>query len=391
MLFFFLLVSFRLVLTDGSFYKIGAEQFMKLGARALKTGLAVAVTLVITQLIHLDSGVIAAISAISSTQASVAKSYTNLKNRLLANTIGGALAAVIAASVGSNILVIGLSSIVLIAILNYLNLGDVITLATMTLVIIMMSTEGNLFLNATMRVTETFIGVIVAFLVNTFIYPPRYGERLFLTIDYATSEFLIWMRAGLRKNTEYSVMNKDLKWARSQLSKMDYFFQLLSESKSPWRKENYDEVKQRVIYRRMIACTRAAYKILIVMHDYENIFYHFPQEMRVVIRERLETLMSGHEQIMLKFRGRVPAGQVNFFEASKDEREILMNQFFEHARAQNEKTPSHNMKGYGSIHLMSAILAYEDELVRFNKLVTSYRKSNPVKSVLSIHDISANR
>lgn len=364
---------------------------MKLGARSFKTGLAVALSIVLAQFISPDIGVIAGISAVSSTQPSVAKSYTYLKNRLMANAIGGALAAVVASTIGTNVVFIGLASVLLIAILNYLNLGEVISLSVVTLVIIMMTTSDSLYLTAALRVGETFIGVIVAFLVNTFIYPPKYGERLFLTIDYTTSELLIWMRAGLRKNTQYSIMNKDLKWAQRQLSKMESFFQLLSESKSPFRKQNYNAMKLLVIYRRMIACARAAFKVLNVMHSSENIFYHFPMEMRVLIRERLETLMSGHEQIMLKFRGRVPASQVNFFEANKQERQILIDRFFEHARKENEEASVRNNKGFGVVHLMSAIVAYEDELIRFNRLVTTYVLNNPVKKISNIHDVNANR
>ncbi|UJF15217.1 aromatic acid exporter family protein [Jeotgalibaca sp. MA1X17-3] len=363
---------------------------MKLGARSFKTGLAVALSIALAQLISPNIGVIAGISAVSSTQPSVAKSYTYLKNRLIANAIGGILAAVVASYIGANVIFIGLASVLLIAILNYLNLGDAISLAVVTLVVIMMSTSDSLYFTAALRVGETFIGVIVAFLVNTFIYPPKYGERLFLTIDYTTSELLIWIRAGLRKNTQYSVMNKDLKWAQKQLSKMESFFQLLSESKSPFRKQNYDTLKILVIYRRMISCTRAAYKVLYVMHSSENVFYHFPKEMRILIRERLETLMSGHEQIMLKFRGRVPADQVKFFEANRKERQILIDLFFEHARKENDEASMHNKKGFGVVHLMSAILAYEDELIRFNKLVTTYVFNNPVKKVSNIHDVNAN-
>lgn len=365
---------------------------MKLGARSFKTGLAVALSIILAQLISPDIGVIAGISAVSSTQPSVAKSYTYLKNRLMANAIGGILAAVVASTIGTNVVFIGLASVLLIAILNYLHLEEVISLSVVTLVVIMMTTTSDsLYLTAVLRVGETFIGVIVAFLVNTFVYPPQYGERLFLTIDYTTSELLIWIRAGLRKNTQYSIMNKDLKWAQKQLSKMESFFQLLSESKSPFRKQNYDTMKVLVIYRRMIACTRAAYKVLFIMHASENVFYHFPKEMRVLIRERLETLMSGHEQIMLKFRGRVPADQVNFFEANREERQILIDLFFEHALKENEEASTYNKKGFGVVHLMSAILSYEDELIRFNRLVTTYVSNNPVQKVFSIHDVNATR
>lgn len=361
---------------------------MKLGARSLKTGLAVAISIILAQLLNPQLGVIAGISAVASTQPSVARSYKYMKERLVANLIGGTLAALIAATIGTDILIIGLTSVLLIAILNYLKLGNVISTSVVTMVIIMLSSSDNLLFIATLRITETFIGVLVAFFINSFIHPPKYDGKLFHTVDYASNEFLIWLRASLRKNTDFSIMNDDLKWAREQLVKMDMYFQFLQESKMPFQKTHYHELRQLVIYRRMIESTRSAYKLLNVIHDYENVFFAFPYEMRVVIRERLETLMSGHEQIMLKFSGRVSPGQVKFFESKQSEREELMGNFFNFVRNQDDSNVDfRKMESYGSIHIMSAILNYEDELVRFNKLVSNYRRQISDEQISNIDDI----
>lgn len=360
---------------------------MKLGARTFKTGLSVALSVMLSQFLLGGDGVIAGLAAVASTQASVAKSYENLKNRLLANAIGGMLAVAVVSTMGTNIFLIAFSSMLLIAILHSLKLGDVISLAVMTLIIIMRSDSSDLFVYATIRVTETFLGVIVAFLINTFIHPPRYGEKLFHTVDYATTEFLVWMRASLRKNTQFSVLNKDLKWARGQLQKMDNLYQLMLESGSPFRSHQFEVKRQLVIYRQMIRTARSAYKVLSVLHDNENVFYHFPKEMRVMIRERLETLMSGHEQIMLKFSGRVPANQVKFFETDQDQRDELIDTFFTHVKKENIEDFNPGHSGNGIIHLMSAILAYEDNLVQFNRLVSSYRISARAESITNIDEI----
>lgn len=359
---------------------------MKLGARAFKTGLAVTLSIFLAQLISADAGVIAGISAVPSTQPSVAKSYSTMRNRLIANAIGGFLAAVVSSTVGTNIIIIGLTTVLLIAILNYLKLGDVISLAAITLIVIMMTDSPSLYSVAAVRVAETFIGVIIAFLVNTFIHPPKYGEKLYHIIDYATSEFLIWIRSSLRKNSDFSIMSKDLKWGRAQLARMDYFFELLQESKLPFTRYKLDEMKQLAIYRRMIKTTRAAYKVLTVMHDYENSFFNFPQPMRITIRERLETLMTGHEQIMLKFSGRIAPEQVHFFEANKTERRLLLDNFFAHAQEESNAQDFVHQRGYSGIHLMSAILEYEDELIKFNKLVTNFRHENKHYQIAQIDD-----
>ena len=329
---------------------------MKLGARTFKTGLAVALAMIVAQYFGFEGGgVIAGIAAIYSTQPSLGRSYTNLKSRIMANTIGGLVAVFVVMTLGYNIYLLGISVMLLIAILNALKLEDVIGLSIVTLIVIMVGTDDNLMLSAAYRVLETFIGVIIA----------------------------------LRKNTEYSIMNNDLKWARTQLKKMDNLYQYLTESGLFNKKNKYQNKKMLVVYRKMIQTTRSAFHVLEVLHDYENVFYQFPVEMRIMIRERLETLMSGHEQIMLKFSGRVPANQVNFFEANKDQRHDLMDVFFQRAQEESDFSKYSSSESYGIIHLMSAILAYEDDLVHFNKLVRSYKATpgNKSKNINNIEDI----
>lgn len=359
---------------------------MKLGARAFKTGLSITLSILLAQLIYSDAGVIAGISAVPSTQPSVRKSYITMRNRMVANTIGGVLATLIVWAIGNSVIIIGLTAVLLIAILNYLHLSDVITMSVMTLIIIMLNPSDTLFLVTAIRILETFIGVIIAFLVNTYIYPPQYGEKLYHLIDYTNSEFLVRIRSSLRKNTEFSIMSDDLKWSRTQLARIDYFFKLLKESKLPFTRYKYDELKQLAIYRRMIYTTQAAFKVLTVMHEYENSFFNFPTEMRASIRERMEALMSGHEQIMLKFSGRVAPDQVRFFVANRSERKIILDSFFNHAQEQSNLADFVHQKGYSGIHLMSAILEYEDELIKLNKLVTNFRNQNKKYHISQIDD-----
>jgi len=316
---------------------------MKLGARTFKTGLAVALAMIVAQYFGFEGGgVIAGIAAIYSTQPSLGRSYTNLKNRIMANTIGGLVAVFVVMTLGYNIYLLGISVMLLIAILNALKLEDVIGLSIVTLIVIMVGTDDNLMLSATYRVLET-----------------------------------------------YSIMNNDLKWARTQLKKMDNLYQYLTESGLFNKQNKYQNKKMLVVYRKMIQTTRSAFHVLEVLHDYENVFYQFPVEMRIMIRERLETLMSGHEQIMLKFSGRVPANQVNFFEANKDQRHDLMDVFFQRAQEESDFGKYSSSESYGIIHLMSAILAYEDDLVHFNKLVRSYKATpgNKSKNINNIEDI----
>lgn len=182
---------------------------MKIGARTLKTGIAVALSLAIPAFLNFPSGsVLAAISAIFALQPSVKRSINTLKDRIIANLIGALVAIFITLSIGNHFIVVGLAACLLIAILNQLNLSNVIGLATVTLIVIMQTSEDNFILYASIRVAATIMGVFIAFLVNTILFPPKYEEKLYHVTDYSTTEIMKFLRASVRKNSQYPVLKK---------------------------------------------------------------------------------------------------------------------------------------------------------------------------------------
>ena len=96
--------------------------------------------------------------------------------------------------------------------------------------------------------------------------------------------------------------------------------------------------------------------------------------------------MSAHEQIILKWNGRVLPQEVNFIAYKSDLRITFMQSFFNEASLE-----SYLENDYGQsntvIHLMSVVLIYEENLQHLNKLVSSYKTShrNNVSTVDSLH------
>jgi uncharacterized membrane protein YgaE (UPF0421/DUF939 family) len=349
--------------------------FMKIGARTLKTGLAITLALAIPYLLNMDTAasVLAAISAIFALQPSLKRSVKTLKDRVFANIVGGVLAIVVNLTLGNNFIFVGLASVLLIAILNQFNLGHVIGLATLTLVVIMMSPGTNFIFSATIRIMATLLGVVIAFLVNTLFFPPKYEEKLYHLIDYTTSEIMKWIRASVRKNSEYSILKKDLKWVKSELSRLETYYSLFKDEGTYSRKKNRSQfLRKIVVYRQIISTTKSAYNLASILHRHEDSFNHFPEELRIQIRERLETLLSAHEQILLKFNGRVAPNEVNFIDYKKSLRAKFMQSFFNEASMKADVNKDFSQSN-AVIHIMSSILSYEENLIRLNILVTSYK------------------
>lgn len=368
----------------------GSELYlMKIGARTFKTSIAVFLSLLITITIGFEEGAsLAGISVVASMQPSVKKSYNTLVDRLVANTLGGFVAVLMASAFGTSLVIISFATAILIALLHQMKLNNVIGLSTMTLIIIMLSTDGDILTNATVRVLATFIGVVVAFVINRFILPPNYEEKLFHLTNRVTDDLTRFTRVSLRKNVQYSLMRADLISIEISIMDMKKMLVLLQDTQwSRWfRRKDIPVTRLLVVYRQFIRTTESAYNLVKTLHHSENVYNHFPEELRVLLRERLETLMSAHEQIILKWNGRILPKEVNFIAYKADLRITFMQSFFNEASLE-----SYLENDYGQsntvIHLMSAVLIYEENLQHLNKLVSSFKinhKDN-VSTVRSLH------
>lgn len=361
---------------------------VKLGARTIKTGIAIILSLAIANALKLDTITFTAVAAVFAMQPSVKRSLKTLMDQTLGNIIGAGIAIVTVLVLGSNPLLIGLAAILVIAVLNRLHLDTVIGLTMSTLIVVMMTPEDHFLQYALLRFGSTMLGIVSAFIVNTFFFPPKYEEKLFHVIDFSTSEILKWIRTTLRKNAEYPFLKKDLKWTKKQLVKMDFYFELFREEDYYSKQKRIVQMRKVVVYRAMISSTKSAYNLLKMLHHNENVYNHFPIETRQVIRDRVETLLSAHEQILMKFLGRVPVDSLYFMSNDKESKRALMEVFL--AEATNEgRTEEDFSETYQAIKVVSAILNYEEYLERLNLLVSSYKRNSQSLSsdISNIEDV----
>ncbi|GEK90864.1 hypothetical protein AKA01nite_04860 [Alkalibacterium kapii] len=242
----------------------------------------------------------------------------------------------------------------------------------------MLSTDGDVLSNAVYRVLATFAGVVVAFIINQLVLPPNYEEKLFHTTNQVTDDLTRFIRVNLRKNSQHSLMRTDLKSIEQSIKEMKRLLSFLKDSEwQPFvRKRDHSFKRTLVVYRQFIRTTEAAYFLVRTLHESENVYNHFPEDLRILLRERLETLMSAHEQIILKWNGRVLPKDVNFIAYKSDLRKKFMHSFFNEASLE-----SYLENDYGQsnavIHLMSSVLEYEEQLQHLNKLISSFKTNHP--------------
>lgn len=349
---------------------------LKIGARTFKTALAILLALIIAPLVGLGgSASMTATAVIFSMMPSVQETYRTTSNRIIANIIGGVIAFLIYRFLGDSNVLIAFASAILIAILHQINLDDAIGLATLTVISVMLSPGENIIQTAFLRVTATLLGVVIAFFVNTFVLPPKYDIRFYDGTIAVTDECMKYVRAMLRKNAQYPIMREDLAIIKKELTTVKVYYSYMMDPvyKRFISARYYSLLRFLAVSRQSIKTNDILYTLATTLHRSENTINHLPVELRILIRERLETLMTAHEQILLKWNGRVLPEEVNFIAHQADLRRSFMDAFYTEAST-DEAMQYDFLKGNDLLKIMTVIFQYDKELQHLNKLTNSFVK-----------------
>src|SRR5699024_9122464 len=203
---------------------------LKIGARTFKTSLAILLAMIIPKYIGIEDGVgLATAAVIVSMMPSDQETFDKIGSRIVSNIIGGVIAFLVSNYIGDSNLLIAAASAVLIAILNQLNLGSMIGLSTLTTINVMLYPGSNILLTAIHRVSATLVGVLIAFFVNTFVFPPKYDVKFYQLTINLTDNSTKYVRSMLRKNAQFPIMSEDLKELKKNLKTLNKYHKYMMD------------------------------------------------------------------------------------------------------------------------------------------------------------------
>lgn len=207
----------------------------KIGMRAIKTALAVIIGLYISNLFNLDSPIFVSIAAISSMKPSISESLEDTKKRLFTSVFGvilGYLSSKISVPLFVEPLIAGIGILITIYILSVVKMRDMTQLSCIVFVASFASNSDKA-VYAFNRVIGTFIGILVAVLVNYLVSSPDIWN------DFLTASKKAYVNANralksilLEENNGLSEFNEDLENCNT-LYKL-----LLEEIKTPFHHEH---------------------------------------------------------------------------------------------------------------------------------------------------------
>lgn len=346
---------------------------MKLGARILKTGIAITLALYVAQWLDLPSPVFAGIAAIFAIQPSIYRSYLSILEHIQGNLIGAILAVIFGITFGADPFIIGLTAIVLIAINLRLKIENTIPLALVTVIAIMQSPAEGFLEFSFIRFGTVMIGILSAFLVNLVFLPPKYETRLYYKIKETTDDILKWIRISTRHASEHNLLKGDIENLRQRLLKLEQIFTLYKEERTYLRTNKLGKSRKLVLFRQLIVTSNRALFTLKMLHRFENELHHMPTEYQHYLKAELDHLVNFHEQILLKFVGKIKQHNTSeMFEEEKFNKKMFLDEFM---RQKEEwcHTECNPNDWYQLFPLISRIVDYSDQLEHLQKLMHSFQ------------------
>lgn len=345
---------------------------MRLGARILKTGVAISMALFLANLLELPSPVFAGVAAIFAIQPSIYRSYLTLLDQIYGNLIGAAIAIIVVLTLGNNYLTIGAAAILAIVVMLKLKLENTVPLTLVTIIIIMDSHSANFLTFASLRISTVMLGILSAFAVNMIFLPPKYETRLFTSIHEVSEEVIRWIRVSIRHASDHSSVKEDIEKLTEKLVKVDQWYSFYKEERSYTKKQQYTKARKLVLYRQMIATSKKSLEVLRRLNRFENELRELPEHFHMMVQERLESLASYHEQLYMKYVGKLrPEHSEGSGANAIMKRNEVMTIFVKEINLAHEENDD-EFSVYHLMHVLSAILDYEEQLEHLDLLIIAY-------------------
>lgn len=348
---------------------------MKLGARVLKTGVAIVFALFLAELVNAPSPLFAGIAAVFAIQPSIYRSYLTIIEQIQGNLIGATIAIIFGIVFGHHIVSVGIAAIIVLGLMMKLKLEKSISLALVT-VIVILGVPGDEFIKfGLIRFATVMLGVFAAFLVNLVFLPPKYEVKLFKDINSLQDDIIRWTRLAVRQASEHTSTKMAINKLNSRINKLETMYSLFQEERNYFKNQKYVKARKLVVYRQMLTTTKKSFELLMRLHKHENELAKLPKQFQIIIQERLDFLLTYHEQLLLKYTGKLRPEHSKW---TRNEEYLqgseLMEQFIKQiAIAQEVANDDEQFSSYHLLYILSRILDYEENLEHLDTLIVSYR------------------
>lgn len=357
---------------------------MKLGARILKTGIAVALALFIAKLLKIPSPTFSGIAAVFAIQPSIYRTYQSIIEQIQGNVIGAIMAFIFVMTLGNDPFVIGITVIIVIAIHLHLKIEGTIGLSSVTVIAIMESTSADFISFGLDRFLAVMIGVFSSFFVNLLFIPPKYETKLYYKVVDNTNDIIKWLRISSRNAIEHSILKEEIEKLKEKLDRMENLFLFYKEERIYFKKKQYSKARKLVLFRQMMVTTHRSYDLLKKLHKLEINYSELPKPVQQMTKDIIDSLTTYHEQILHKYISKV--GTIPSKPISTDlitEKEQIIEAYMEVIEHESQ---SKKQDWIHTLPLLTTIIEYYDEVEHLDLLIDSFQSYHTDDNIVEISD-----
>ena len=150
---------------------------MKFGARIVKTGIAVTITMFICRVLNLEPAFFGAVSAIINMQPSIFLTLKMARDQIMVHVLGVGVGLIFGYLFGGNPIVMGLITVMIIALYIKLRLENGITMGVVAALFVLSGGAEQFIPHALARTAVIFAGLGTAMFINIVLWPPRYSQQ----------------------------------------------------------------------------------------------------------------------------------------------------------------------------------------------------------------------
>lgn len=277
-----------------------------IGPRMLKTGIAVTLTLVITSFFEMKLELVAAIAAVLAMQPSIMRSLTYLKEVVIGNSVAVIFSIIGIFLLGDHPLSVGAVVIISIAINVRLGLNKTVSLTVLTIITIMLQSDGIDIPFIINRISLVVIGVISAFIVNALVFPPDHQKLLFKRIEDAVKQTLFLLRVIPNKTMSVPTIKDEDREIEKKITKIkDYFDILVEERGRLFIRNKINFLRTIVIYRQMIRVLEKQYTLIQQMENNMVEIEEMGSGKIQVIKRLINEITNYSENVFLLYQNKI--------------------------------------------------------------------------------------
>lgn len=175
---------------------------MVIGARIIKTGIAVTITMFVCKLLKLEPAFFGAVSAVINMQPSIFLTFKTSRNQIWIHVLAVVVAIIFGHLFGGNALSMGLVTMLIIVLYRRLCLSNGISTGVVAAMFILSSSPEEFLPHALNRTAVVFAGLVTAMLVNILLWPPRYSKQFKEKLEKSNKEAVYYFCTALHAYTQ---------------------------------------------------------------------------------------------------------------------------------------------------------------------------------------------